>query len=73
MCQVHTAISAVIRCLWLDGRAKSAIYEQAATDIRWAQTRNPKARRSHSKTTRARLRSLGIKLSEVKRCRWNSS
>lgn len=73
MCQVHTAISAVIRSLWLDGRAASALYAQAANDIRWAQTRNAQARISHTKTTRRRLRALGIKLTEVKRCVWNTS
>ena len=73
MCQVHTAISALIRSLWLEGRAASALYAQAADEIQWAQSRNAQARRSHTKTTRARLRSLGIRLTDVKRCRWNSS
>lgn len=73
MCQVHTAISAVIRSLWLDGLAARTLYAQAADEIQWAQTRQAQARQSHSKTTRRRLRSLGIKLTEVKRCVWNSS
>ena len=73
MCQVHTAICAVIRSLWLDGRATDVLYAQAAEEIHWAQSRNTQARRSHTKTTRRRLHALGVKLTEVKQCRWNSS
>jgi hypothetical protein len=59
--------------LWLDGRAARALLSLAAEEIRWAQTRNAQARNSHTKTTRRRLRRLGIKLNQVKRCLWNSS
>jgi hypothetical protein len=73
VCQIHTAVSAVIRSLWLDDQAADAIYTQAAAEIQWAQHRNAQARKSHTKTTRRRLRQLGIQLSSLKRCVWNSS
>ena len=73
MCQVHTAITAVVRSLWLNNRQSTTLYAQAADEIQWAQTRNAQARKSHTKTTRRRLRKLGIKLNRVRRCSWNSS
>ena len=41
-----------------------------AEEIAWHQKRNAKARKSHTKTTRKKLRRLGIKLTEIRRCQW---
>jgi hypothetical protein len=56
--------------LWLDPSAANTLFERAAEKINWAQSRNTAARKSHTKTTRGKLRKLGIKLTEIKRCRW---
>ena len=68
---MHTATVAVVRSWWLDGRAAAELYAQAAGEIEYAQNRNAQARTSHTKTTRKKLRELGIKLTEVKRCTWD--
>ena len=38
-----------------------------------AQRRNAQARKSHAKRTRRRLRELGIKLTELQRCCWDTT
>jgi hypothetical protein len=73
VCQVHTAVAAVVQSWWLDNRASKQLYEQAAKEIARAQNRNAQARKSHTKTTRRKLRRLGIKLTEINRCIWNST
>ncbi|WP_244884911.1 hypothetical protein [Singulisphaera acidiphila] len=45
----------------------------AARKITWAQRRNAQARTSHTKATRKKLRKLGIKLTELKRCQWDTT
>jgi hypothetical protein len=47
--------------------------DQAVDEIAWAQTRNAQARKSHTKTTRAKLRRLGIKLTDIQRVPWNDT
>lgn len=70
MCQVHTAMCAVVQSLWLDESSAEKLFERAAEKINWHQHRNATARKSHVKKTRRKLRSLGIKLSIIKRCYW---
>jgi ribosomal 50S subunit-associated protein YjgA (DUF615 family) len=45
--------------------------EKTARQITTKQTRNAKARKSHTKRTLAKLRELGIKLTELPRCSWD--
>jgi hypothetical protein len=73
VCQVHTAVAAVIRSWWLDDVAAQPLFAQAAKEIQHSQARNAQARKSHTKATRRKLRALGIKLTETKRCRWDTS
>jgi hypothetical protein len=61
-----------VKSWWLDQAAADDLFEQAAKKINWAQKRNAKARKSHTKSKRRKLRQLGIKLTEIKRCRWKS-
>jgi hypothetical protein len=49
------------------------LLERAACKIAKDQRRIVRARKSHSKTTRRKLRKLGITLSKVPKCKWNSS
>lgn len=57
----------------MTGRSCTKLLEQAAEEIRWTQSRNAQARKSHDKATRRELRRLGIKLTEVKRCAWDTT
>jgi len=67
-------MAALVRCWGLTSRrSKEQVLEKAAKKITWAQRRNAAARRSHVKRTRRRLRELGIRLTEAKRCTWDST
>jgi hypothetical protein len=71
VCQLHSALAALVRSWWLNGeRTPSEVIEKTAKQIARTQKRNATARKSHTKRTRRRLRELGIKLTELKRCRW---
>jgi len=62
-----------VRGWWLKGRASGELIDQAIEEITWAQQRNVQARKSHTKTTRRKLRQLGIKLTDIKRIPWNTT
>ena len=72
-CQVHTAMAALIPCWWLDQRPSAKLLERTAAEIRENQHKNAEARQSHIKRTRERLCELGIKLTEIPRCRWGAT
>lgn len=66
-------MAAVVRSLWLNGKAAKALFEQTAEELAWTQKRNAQARKSHVKATRRKLRQLGINLTRVPQCRWNTT
>jgi len=72
-CQVQTALGALIPCWWLDQRPSAKLLVRTAEEIRQNQHKNAEARQSHIKRTRKRLRELGIKLTEITRCRWGAT
>jgi hypothetical protein len=47
------------------------VIEQAAGELQYAQSRRAQARKSHTKATRKNLRAIGIRLTEVPRCKWD--
>jgi hypothetical protein len=49
------------------------LIEHIAGKIQGTQDDNAKARKSHIKQTRRKLRALGIKLTEIERCTWDTS
>ena len=67
-------VAALVRCWGLSSRqSREKLLATAARKITWAQRRNARARKSHVKPTRQRLRELGIKLTELKRCQWDTT
>jgi hypothetical protein len=71
VCQLHTALAALVKSLWLESpKAEARLLEKAARKINKQQQRNAAARRSHTKKTRKRLQTLGIKLTQLPRCGW---
>ena len=72
-CQVQTALGALIPCWWLDQRPAAKLLVRTAEEIRQNQHKSAEARQSHIKRTRERLRELGIKLTEIPRCRWGAT
>lgn len=73
MCQVHTAVSAVVRSWWLDGLAAELLFQQAAEEIAYHQERNTTARESHTRTTNKRLHARGIDLTKTPAVNWDTS
>ena len=74
VCQLHTAMAALVRSWGLmSRRSKDKELAKATRKIAWAQRRSAAARRSHGKRTRKQLRKLGIKLTELEKCQWNST
>ncbi len=72
-CQVHTAVAALIPFWWLSACPPRKLLERTCGEIERTQRRNALARRCHTKRTRRRLHKLGIKLTVLPRCRWNST
>ena len=68
VCQVHTAINALVQSWQLDPAAADRLIRRTAECLQYHQRRNAIARRSHTKTTIRQLRTLGIKLPNLKRC-----
>jgi hypothetical protein len=72
-CQVHTTVAALIPFWWLGLSPPRRLLERTSEEIERAQRRNAVARRCHTKRTRRRLHALGIRLTELPRCRWDST
>jgi hypothetical protein len=70
VCQIHTAIAALIPSWWLSQSPSRKQLERTAAEIRRAQKRKAAARRSHTKKARRVLRQLGINLTELPLCEW---
>ena len=71
VCQLHTAMAALVRSWWDNDQAASErLLEKTAKKITHQQRRNAQARKSHTKTTRRKLHELGIRLTALPRCSW---
>ena len=73
MYQVHDAVSALVQSWWLKGRASAALLDRTAANIEYHQQRNAMAKKSHARKTKQKLRKIGIKVSKIKRCMWDST
>ena len=73
MCQVHRADQRDHPILVAQQAGRKALLIRAAGKITKDQCRIIRARNSHIKKTRRKLRSLGIKLTKVPKCRWDTS
>jgi hypothetical protein len=71
--QIHTAIQTLILFWWLKLRVPAKLIAQLAKDLQATQADNAKARQAHIKNTRRKLRALGIRLTDVERCTWDTS
>jgi hypothetical protein len=67
-------MAALIQSWWLNEQpASDRLIEKTAKKIAWIQMRQIQARKSHTKTTREKLRRQGILLTELPRCTWGST
>lgn len=71
--QLRMAANALIQALSLPVAAAKAVLEKAARIIQYHQKRNAQARKSHTKTRYKKLAALGIDMSTIKRCNWDTS
>jgi isoaspartyl peptidase/L-asparaginase-like protein (Ntn-hydrolase superfamily) len=67
------AANALIQALRLPVAAAKAVLEKAARIIQYHQKRNAQARKSHTKTRNKKLAAMGIDMSTIKRCNWDTS
>ena len=72
-CQVHTCIAALIPSWWLGQRPSVKLLEKTAAKIGRTQQRNALTRKCHTKRTRKKLRQLGIRLTDIPRCKWDGT
>jgi len=72
-CQIHTAVAALIPFWWLDLFPPKVLLERTSAEITRTQHRNAAARKSHTKRTRKKLRAVGIKLTDLPRCKWDAT
>ena len=70
ICQVRTATAQLVPIWHRHGRCTRAIALSISRQLVRTQHRNAKARRSHRKRTLRRLHKIGVKLKDVRTCRW---
>jgi len=63
-------MAVVVRSLWLSDTIGAQRLEQIVKELNYTQTRRGQARKSHTKTTRRKLRAAGVKLTTLIRCSW---
>lgn len=73
MCQVRTAVGAVVQSWWLDLDSAKTLRERTAKQLQYHQQRIALARKAHTKTTKRKLRRLGINVDHLKRCDTDTS
>ena len=68
MCQVHTAVNAVVQSWSFDRRSGLRLLARTADQIAYHQRRGVLARESHTRSTIRKLRRLGIDVDRLPRC-----
>ena len=66
--QLGTAVSGLIRSLWMTGRAERRYLERVAQKIRHDQANRAASRRSHDRARRQQLHEIRIDLSRIRCC-----
>lgn len=68
ICQVRDAANALLDALTLNPQDQKRRLAKAARIIRDTQRRNAAAKKSHAKTTRERLKALGVNIEKMRCC-----
>jgi hypothetical protein len=67
-------MSALVRSWGLSSPTdRGKLLKKAAAKVRYAQRRNAEARKSHWKRALEKLTQLGITLSQLNRCEWDTT
>ena len=70
--QAKQAMSALVETWFLPLEATVVILEKASRTLKYYQRRNAAARKSHTKTRKRKLAEMGIDLSTINRCQWDT-
>jgi SRSO17 transposase len=70
--QVREAMSSLVQSWWLHPLNADALIENTAYRLQYYQRRNAQARKSHTKTRIRKLEAMGIDMSQVELCCWES-
>ena len=73
VCQLHTAVDAIVESWWLDPNSAERLIERTARKLQYHQRRNAQARASHAKTTRQKLKQAGIRIKKLQSCDFDTS
>jgi hypothetical protein len=65
-------MSSLVQSWWLDPLNADALIENTAYRLQYYQRRNAQARKSHTKTRIRKLEAMGIDMSQVELCCWES-
>ena len=65
MCQLRTAVDAVVESWWLDPISAHRLLQRTAEKLQYHQRRNAEARKSHTKTKKRKLQQRGITLKSL--------
>jgi len=66
--QVHDAANALVTSLPFDAETRTTYLQRVSATLKYTQARNQRARHSHLKTRRRRLRALGLFTSRMRSC-----
>jgi hypothetical protein len=67
-------MAVLVQSWWDNGQAASErLVEKTVRKIQKLQRRNAQARKSHTKNTQRKLRALGIRLTDLPRCGWETT
>lgn len=70
--QVRQATSAMVQSWWLPRVVADELISNTAYKLAYYQKRNRQARESHTKTRISKLEKLGVDLSKISRCQWDT-
>lgn len=70
--QMKQAMASLVETWFLPVEATQVILEKAAWKLAYYQRRNAQARKSHTKTRSRKLAEMGIDMSTIKRCQWDT-
>lgn len=71
--QVYQATSAIVQSWWMTPADGERLINRTAYRLKYYQRRNAQARKCHTRTRIAKLQSLGIDVTNMKKCEWDDT
>lgn len=70
--QLREAMSSLVQSWWLNRSGADALIDATASRLEYYQRRNAQARKSHTKTRVRKLEAMGIDMTHIAKCSWES-